>query len=216
MDGGAFEHVALGPGRDLDHGEGIAAVERLAPFGERRGLHGHPDGAARIQGLHDIAAELAQVVVDDCDRDLAQDLVEIRLRVIEAVDERPHHQQHKGSADREHAPPLANKGSTNAARRRGSCCRLRFPRRTGRACRDRTQAQEREQRVERGERRQHGEGPRGFIERQPARRLPEQHGHVPAQRQNGAPGQRKRVHAQNWKSDPGVAERGRDDEAGET
>jgi len=84
------------------------------------------------------------------------------------------------------------------------------------ACCDRAQAQEREQRVERGKRCQYGEGPRGFIQRQPARRLSEQHGHVPAQRQNRAPEQRKGVHAQNWKSDSGVAERGRYDEASET
>jgi hypothetical protein len=33
MDGGAFEHVALGLGRDADHREDVAAVERRACLG---------------------------------------------------------------------------------------------------------------------------------------------------------------------------------------
>ena len=54
-----------------------------------------------------------------------------------------------------------------------------------------------------------------FGERQPARCLPHQHRHVPAQRQERAPGLRERVHAQGRKSHARIAERGRDDEAGE-
>ena len=85
----------------------------------------------------------------------------------------------------------------------------------GRASCERAQAQEREQRVEHGEHRQRSEGARGVGERQSARRLPEQHRHVPAQRQDRAPDLRKSVHAQHRKSHAGVAECGRDHEAGE-
>ena len=35
--GVALEHVALRPGRNADHGEGLAAVERRARLGERLG-----------------------------------------------------------------------------------------------------------------------------------------------------------------------------------
>ena len=81
----------------------------------------------------DAAAQLAQVVVDDRDRDLAQNLVEIGLRVIDAVDQRRQHQQDEGAADREHAPPLGGEGSADAARRGRRCCRLRRGRCAGRA-----------------------------------------------------------------------------------
>ncbi len=52
------------------------------------------------------------------------------------------------------------------------------------------------------------------MHRQPARRLPKQHLHVPAQRQDRAPGLRERVHAQDRKSYAGIAEGRRHDEAG--
>src|SRR5947199_10372590 len=69
--GGALEHVALRLGRDTDHGEGLAAVERRARLCERVGADCYLHCAARVQGLHDAAAQFAQVVVDDRDRDLA-------------------------------------------------------------------------------------------------------------------------------------------------
>ena len=85
----------------------------------------------------------------------------------------------------------------------------------GHAPRDRAQAEERKQRVEHGERRQRRERACGFGKRQSARRLPEQHRHVPAHRQDRAPGLRERVHPEGGKADAGIAERRRDDEAGQ-
>jgi hypothetical protein len=88
---------------------------------------------------------LAQIVVDHRDRDLAQDLVEIGLRVIEAVDQRRPHQQDEGSTGREHAAPFGGEGSADSARRgRG---RRRRGRRTQRTPCECAQAQQREQRV---------------------------------------------------------------------
>ena len=54
------------------------------------------------------------------------------------------------------------------------------------------------------------------MQRQPACRLSEQHGHIPAQWQQRAPDLRERVHAQDRKTHAGVAEGGGDDEPGET
>ena len=92
-------------------------------LGERLGADRHADRAARVQRLHDAPAQLAQVVVDDRDRDLAQDLVEIGLRVVDAVDQRRQDQQDESAADREHAPPFGGEGSADAARRGGGACR---------------------------------------------------------------------------------------------
>ena len=149
------------PGRDADHGEGLAAVERRARLGERIGAHRHFDRPARVQGLDDAAAQLAQVVVDDRDRDLAQDLVEVGLRIIDAVDQRRDDQQDEGAADREHAPPFGGEGSADAARHCRRRCRFGHGRWAVRAPCDRAQAKEREQRVEHGQRRQGGERPSG-------------------------------------------------------
>src|SRR5262249_4918898 len=78
------------------------------------------DCAARVQRLDDAAGQLAMVGVDDRDRQLAQDLVEIRLWGIDAVDQRRTNQQDEGAADRKHTLPFAGKragdtGSSGAA-----------------------------------------------------------------------------------------------------
>ena len=91
VDGAPLEHVALGAGRNTDDGKGVAAVERGTGMDQRVGAERHLDRAARIQRLNDPATELALIGVDHGDRDLAQDLVEVGLRVIEAVDDRPQH-----------------------------------------------------------------------------------------------------------------------------
>src|SRR5271166_4397353 len=84
---------------------------------ERIGADRHADGAARVQGLYDASAQLAEVIIDNRDRDLAQDLVQIGLRVIDSVDQRPNHQQNESATEREHAPPLSDEGSADAERR---------------------------------------------------------------------------------------------------
>src|SRR5215472_12576281 len=107
--------------------------------------------------LNQILRKIPIAVVDN-DRDLAQDLIEIGLRVIDAVDQRRDHQQHKCAAVAEHAPPLAGKGSADTAGRDNSRgLRFRLAPRGRRAPCERAQAQEREHRVEYGERRQRGE-----------------------------------------------------------
>ncbi len=211
----ALEHVALRVGRNADHSEGLAAVERGLRLGDGIGAHHHADGAAGVQGLHDAAAELAQVVVDHGDRNLAQDLAEIGLRVIKAVEHRPRDQQQEGAANPEHAAPFGGEGATDA--RGGNRSRHGFRRRrmARQVSCERAQAHECEQRIEHGERREHCEWTGGIVERKAARRLAEQHGHVPAQRQDRAPGQRERIHRQDGKADARETKRGRHHETGQ-
>ena len=109
-------------------------------------------------------AQIAQVVVDDRDRDLAQDLAEIGLRVIDAVDQRRHDQEDEGAAHREHAPPFGGKGLADAARRVRRAAPVPARRFVAHAGRDRAQAKEREQRVEHGQSRQRRERARGVLD----------------------------------------------------
>ena len=60
------------------------------------------------------------------------------------------------------------------------------------------------------------EGNGGIRDRQSPRRLSQQDGHVPAQRQDRAPDLRKGIHADRGKADAGVAECRRGNEAGKS
>ena len=91
------------------------AVLETRGLGKRFGPRHDVDGAARIQRLNDVPAELAQVVVDDHDRNLAQDLIEIWLRVINTIDKRRQHQKDEGSAGPQHPLPFGGEGSADAA-----------------------------------------------------------------------------------------------------
>ena len=120
-----------------------------------------------------------------------------------------------GSTQREHAVPLGDERAADAAWRcvDGTRCGNGFAARhiTG----DRTKSNKCKQRVDNGKDRQRREWPRGFRKRQSARRLPEQHRHVPTHRQDRAPELGERVHAEGRKSHAGIAECRRDNEAGE-
>ena len=87
MDRDALEHVTLGAGRDADGREGIAAVDHRPRGCECAGAGDHADRAARVKRLDNPPAKFALIGVDDDDRQLAQDLVEIGLRVIDAVNQ---------------------------------------------------------------------------------------------------------------------------------
>ena len=87
MHGASLEYVALGAGWNTDDGKGVAPVERGTGVDQRFGAERHLDRAARIERLEDPAAELALIGVDHRDWDLAQDLVEVGLGIIEAIDD---------------------------------------------------------------------------------------------------------------------------------
>ena len=88
VDRRTLEHVPLGPRRDSDHGKGLAAVERRASLRIGVCANRYAHSAARIQRFYDPAAQLAEIIADHGDRDLAQDLVQIWLRVIDAISQR--------------------------------------------------------------------------------------------------------------------------------
>jgi hypothetical protein len=75
MDFGAFEHVTFCSRRDFHHGKGLAAIKSSARFWIGVGTDSHSHGTTSIQCLHDPAAQLAEIVIDYCDRNLAQDLI---------------------------------------------------------------------------------------------------------------------------------------------
>jgi hypothetical protein len=56
MDGDALEHVALSPGRDAQHGEGLAAVERRVRLLQGLGTDRHFNSVARVERLYDASA----------------------------------------------------------------------------------------------------------------------------------------------------------------
>ena len=143
------------PGGMPTAAKAFAAVDHRARVGERAGAGHDADRAARVERLDDPTAKLALVGVDDRDRQLAQDLVEIGLWVIDAVDQRRADQQDERAADREHALPFAGEGAGDTGPIGGQhhiVCR----RPAAQASRDRAQPQQREQRVERGECRERG------------------------------------------------------------
>ena len=94
----------------------LPAIDRGARLGKRAGANRDAQCSARIQRLDDPAAEIAQIVVDDRDGKLAKDLVQIGLRIIDAVDQRSQEQQAEGAPRSEHAPPLRREGAADAAR----------------------------------------------------------------------------------------------------
>ena len=81
--------------------------------------------------------------------------------------------------------------------------------------RERAQPQQCEERVESGERCQRCKCRGRVRERQAARRLPEQHRHIPAERQDGAPHGGERIHSEHGKSHAGIAKGRRDHDAGQ-
>jgi hypothetical protein len=97
MDFGAFEHVALCPWRDFHHGEGVAAVQSRARFWVGVGTNRHPHNATGIECLHDPATQLAEVIIDYYDGNIAQNLVHIGLGIVDAIDQGSDYQKHEGS-----------------------------------------------------------------------------------------------------------------------
>ena len=83
----AFEHIALGARGDFDGGKGLSTIDCRACLGKCAGANRNTQCATRIQRLDDLAAKIALIVVDDRDGELTQDLVQIRLRIINAVNQ---------------------------------------------------------------------------------------------------------------------------------
>ena len=116
VSGDALEHVALGACRDFDGGKGLPTIDCGARLGKCSGANRNAQCAARIQRLDDLAAEIAQIIIDDRDGKLAKDLVQIGLRIINAVNQGSQEQHAEGAPRSEHAPPLRHEGAADASR----------------------------------------------------------------------------------------------------
>src|SRR5678810_7312 len=106
MDFCAFEHVPLCSWRDFNDSKRLALVKSCTRFRVRVSTDGDFHCITCIQCLHDPATQLAEIVVDYCNRNLSQDLIQIRLRVIDAVYQRSDYQKYEGPRDRKHAAPF--------------------------------------------------------------------------------------------------------------
>src|SRR5260370_23555357 len=117
MSGDALEHVALGAWRDFDCGKSLPTIDCGARLGKCASANRNAQCPSRIKRLDDLAAEIAEIIVDDRDRKLAKYLVEIRLRIINAVNQGSQEQHAEGAPRSEHAPPLGHEGTTDASGR---------------------------------------------------------------------------------------------------
>ena len=168
----------------------------------------------RFQRLNQPATDFGIVLVDHSDGDLADDLAEIGLRIKECVEDRRQYEQAEHALVVQHAPPLGQERSGEAALVPVGR-RFRFGRDREVATAERAEAQPYQQCQGEGERAKNGEWFRRLAQRNPARRLVEQDLDIPAQRQHGAPDARERPHSDHGKPDARIAERGRHDDGGE-
>ena len=70
--------------------------------------------AVRAEGLDQAAAEFRVVLIDDGDRNVADELAEIGLRIEERVEDRREHEQAEHPPVAEHASPLRDEGAGDA------------------------------------------------------------------------------------------------------
>src|SRR5205807_9523540 len=88
----------------------LAGEERSLRDIECRRAHRYRDGFVGVEGLDQAAAQIGPVVIDDRDRDLANELPEIGLRVEHAVQHRGYDQHAEDAAVGEHTAPFADEG----------------------------------------------------------------------------------------------------------
>ena len=69
------------------------AVEGGLGVGQSFRPHSHFERLVGVQRLHEVAAELCSILIDDGDRYAAKNLTEIGLRVERSIDERRKHDQ---------------------------------------------------------------------------------------------------------------------------
>ena len=196
----ALQHLPFRVFGNAEDGEDFASRKRGMRVRERIGAHGDRDGLIGVQGLDQIAAHFGVILINDRNRDLAQELAEIGLRIKDAVEDRRHHDQPEDATVvedathfREHRIPEADARKGRGGRRLGDASR--------RSPADGAEAQPGEPEEYGGKRAQDDERFRGARRRQSAHSLVEQNLDVPAQRQQRAPEVREGVHCQQRKAD---------------
>ena len=83
----ALQNLSFGVLRNVDDPENLPSRQRRMGVGERIGANGDRDRLVGVQSLDQIAAELGVILIDDRDRDLAQQLAEIGLRIKHSVED---------------------------------------------------------------------------------------------------------------------------------
>ena len=99
---------------NVDDPEHLPSRQRRMGVGERIGANRDGDRLIGVQGLDKIAAELGVILVDDRDRDLAQELAEIGLRIEESVKDRGEDDQAEDAAVVEDAAQFGGHGGSGA------------------------------------------------------------------------------------------------------
>ena len=167
---------------------------------ERISAYGHRDGFVGVQGLNEIAAHFRVILVDDRDRYVAQELVEIGLRIKDAVKNHAWRSP-EDAAVVEDATHFGEHCSPNADARKGRLGGRRLGDAPHRGPGDGAEAQPAEPEQDAGEPPQDQERLRGARCRQSAHRLVKQDLDVPAQRQQVSPEAREGAHSQQRKAD---------------
>ena len=191
----------FGDAHDREH---LAPSERRLRVGQGVRANRHLDRLVGVQGLNEISTELSVILIDDRDRDVAQQLAQIGLRIKQAIDERREHDQAEDAAIIEDATKFGEHCIPDAVTRKGVLGRRRLGdgARRGQSAQPLPAKREEHHR----QRAQDHERLDGVRCRQSANRLVEQNLDVPAQRQQGAPELRETVHRQDWEADAGKAE----------
>src|SRR3954468_8281057 len=181
-----------------DRGLGLRQIE-----GPRR----HVCGLMGVERLDDGPADLGTVVIDDSDRDVANELPDVRLRIEDRIEERSHDDETEGAGVPQHAAVLVAEGAGDADAPRKSGWRKRlWPRRRVAKNAPRPEPGKAEQ-----DHRQSAEPSEGFdrvVGGHTAGRLIEQDLDVPAKRQQRTPHLPERSHGEGGEADAGKAEGG--------
>src|SRR6516225_2669166 len=100
----ALQYLPLGVLGDSYDGEDFPPGESGLGIGERVGSDCNLKGFIRVSRFNKGAAEFRPVLVDNSDRDVAEKLAEIRLRVKQAIDDGRQHDHAEDTLIAKHTP----------------------------------------------------------------------------------------------------------------
>ena len=180
-------------------------VEGGLGVGERIRPHSHFERLVGVQRLHEVAAELRSILIDDGDRYAAKNLAEIGLRIERSIDERRKHDQAQHPTVGENSLDLVAHRNRHASPvpQADHGRLLAFRGRLG----DGAQSHPCEREIKAGKASQDHERPDRVGSWHTSRRLFEQDLQIPAKRQDGAPGLRESSHRHNRESHASESER---------
>src|SRR3954447_8602303 len=200
-----FKDLALGARGDAEDPEHLTSRDRGLGLRQIEGPRRHVCGLMGVERLDDGPADLGTVVIDDSDRDVANELPDVRLRIEDRIEERSHDDETEGAGVPQHAAVLVTEGAGDADAPRKSGWRKRlWPRRRVAKNAPRPEPGKAEQ-----DHRQSAEPSEGLdrvVGGHTAGRLIEQDLDVPAKRQQRTPRLPERSHSEGGKADAGETE----------